>query len=460
MDLSLIRARLAVIDPSVLGSQIRGARVAAGLTQSDVAQGQLSISYLSRIESGKRRPDVALLDAIATRLDLDLDQLLGEGPPVLPVVLTPPVLDFAEIAVGLGDATSALQQLDAIDPDILSATDRWRVDMVRAQAFEAIGDLSAAIEALERLRSRETDEHSRIRLGMALSRCYRDHGEYANAIAAGETALQRADGLGLRACDESVQLTVTVAAAYFEQGSRELAVRMCRRAVETAEELGSVTARASAYWNASAMTKEQGRVAEAVPLARRALALLEHGSDNRNLCTLRAEVGHMELLLDPPEVAQAREHLESAQDDEMRMSHTSHVDTLRVRLGLARCDLLEGQLESAELAATALLTEVREISPLIESDALLLAAQVATARHDTEGARRHLLTATHRLIAAGNDRGAAERWMDLGALLDSVHEVAAAKDAYRACAVASGVRPSQVPAGPVVAVGAPARALP
>ena len=204
------------------------------------------------------------------------------------------------------------------------------------------------------------------------------------------------------------------------------------------------------------MTKEQGRVAEAVPLARRALALLENGSDNRNLCTLRAQVGQMELLLDPPDVSQAREHLEAAQDDEMRMSHTSHTDALRVRINLARCDLLEGLLDSAERAAATLITEVGDISPLIESEALLLAAQVATARGDTDGARRHLLTATHRLVAAGNDAGAAQRWMDLGALLDSVHEVSAAKDAYRASAVASGVRPSQV--SPTAAM-APAHAL-
>lgn len=440
------RTRLVRTDPAELGARIKAARIAGGLTQTDVAQGHLSVGYLSRIESGQRRPDVAMLEAIAKHLDLDLDDLLAEEEPV---AVEQPVLDFAEIAVRLGDAKSALDHLDMLNPTRLSAGDKWRVDMVRAQAFEAIGDLNAAIETLERLQSRDTDEPSRMKLGMALSRCYRDHGEYANAIRVGETSMKCADSLGLGACDEAVQLTVTVAAAYFEQGDRELAVRMCRRAVSTAEELGSAKARASAYWNASIMTMEQGHVAEAVPLARRALALLENGSDNRNLSALRNEVGQMELRLDPPEVAQAREHLEAARD-EMRMSHASHTDVLRVRLGLARCDLLDGLLESAEHAAAALLTEVGGFSPLMEADALLLAAQVASSQRDPEGARGHLLRAVHRLVAAGDDRAAAERWMDLGALLESVQEVSAAKDAYRASAVASGVRPSRLPASAVM----------
>ncbi len=247
VDLTEQRARLAEVDPAVLGARVRSARTAGGLTLRAVAQDLLSIGYLSRIESGKRRPDLAMLEAVARRLGLDMDQLLGDEAPDPAVQL---VLDFAEIAVGLGDAKSALEHLETLDREQLNLADAWRADMVRAQALEATGDLNGAIEALEALQSRNTDETSRMKLAMALCRCYREHGEYANAVRAGETPLERAKDLGLEACDESVMLTVTVALAYFDGGDRDHAVRMCRRAIATAEELGSVTARGAAYWNA------------------------------------------------------------------------------------------------------------------------------------------------------------------------------------------------------------------
>ncbi len=444
MDLSARRARLAGADPAELGATLKAARVAGGLTQGAVAQGHLSIGYLSRIESGQRRPGLALLEVVVARLDLDLDELLT--PPELAPVVPQPILDFAEIAVSLGDAESALGHLHTLDPTGLTDADRWRLDMVRAQACEATGDLNGAIETLERLQSRDTDELSRMTLGMSLSRCYRDHGEYANAIRAGETALQGADRLGLQACDESVQLTVTVAAAYFEQGDRELAIRMCRRAVATAEELGSVKARASAYWNASVMTMEQGRVAEAVPLARRALALLESGSDDRNLCTLRAEVGHMELLLDPPDVVGAREHLEAGprrDADESRLAHR-------------HAAVAAGPRALRPAGRPARLRRTRRRGPAGRGRGHLPPHRVRRAAAGRAGRRRTRSTPKSRAVTCSRPRIVWSQRGTTGARPSGGWTWArswnrstrwsAAKDAYRASAVASGVRPSLMPA--------------
>ena len=61
-------------------------------------------------------------------------------------------------------------------------------------------------------------------------------------------------------------------AAHFERGDTSHAVRLCRKAIARAESLGSPRARASAYWNASAMQARRGDVAAAVPLAYLTLA--------------------------------------------------------------------------------------------------------------------------------------------------------------------------------------------
>src|SRR3954465_1955149 len=66
------------IDAAELGRRIRHARGAAGLTQSPLAGADASAAYVSRIEAGQRRPEAGLLERMATRLDVGLEQLLGE----------------------------------------------------------------------------------------------------------------------------------------------------------------------------------------------------------------------------------------------------------------------------------------------------------------------------------------------------------------------------------------------
>jgi ribosome-binding protein aMBF1 (putative translation factor) len=45
------------IDPAELGQRIRAARVAKGWTQTQLAGDDISVGYVSRIESGQRRPN-------------------------------------------------------------------------------------------------------------------------------------------------------------------------------------------------------------------------------------------------------------------------------------------------------------------------------------------------------------------------------------------------------------------
>ena len=88
---------------------------------------------------------------------------------------------------------------------------------------------------------------------------------------------------------------MTLAAAYFEHGDVQYAVRLCRRAGGTADRAGSPKARASAYWDASVFESERGDLRTAVGLAGRALAMLGEGDDARNLARLRSQLGVMQL---------------------------------------------------------------------------------------------------------------------------------------------------------------------
>ena len=58
-----------------LAERLRNLRVAAGLTQSDLAGGRFSKEYLSQIERGKTRPTAETLEWLAARLGVDASYL-------------------------------------------------------------------------------------------------------------------------------------------------------------------------------------------------------------------------------------------------------------------------------------------------------------------------------------------------------------------------------------------------
>jgi tetratricopeptide (TPR) repeat protein len=279
----------------------------------------------------------------------------------------------------------------------------------------------------------------RAQAGIALSRVYRESGDLGRAIETGERVLADLTEAGLDSCDEAVQLAVTVAAAYFERGDAGHAVRICRSAIARAEALGSPRARASAYWNASAMQARRGDIQTAAPLAERALALLSEGQDARNLARLRTELGRLQLSLDPPDVEQARQNLEKA-DEELDWSSGAQVDKAWTRLGLARALFLAGDLAGSR----AMTIEVGELSaghaPLAEAEARALAGQAHAAEGDMAAAAGAFQEAVLLLSAIGADQGAAQLWFDLADLLEQVGQIDEAREAYKRAAVSTGLR--------------------
>src|SRR5580765_5368148 len=60
----------------VLGDRVRKLRVAAGLTQTDLAAGKFTKEYVSQIERSKTRPTVETVEWIAEQLGVDAGLLL------------------------------------------------------------------------------------------------------------------------------------------------------------------------------------------------------------------------------------------------------------------------------------------------------------------------------------------------------------------------------------------------
>ena len=387
-----------------LGARIKAARLAAGMTQTQLGAPEVTVSYVSRIESGRRRPDPRVLDAFAGRLGVPVEALLA-GPPVADEQESRLSVDFVALALELGDAADALSQAERLlaDRDV-PATFAERLQLLRGRALEMLGRLDEAVQAYEELLAAYPAGEFALGCGIALSRCYREWGDLGRAISVGEKLLATVADRGLAGGDEAIQLTVTVAAAYHERGDVGHAVRLCRQAIAVAEESGSPRSRAAAYWNASMMELQAGEVNGAVALASKALALLGGYADARNLARLRSQLGIMQMQLDPPELDDAVANL-SAAAQQMALSDAGQIDQLRNDLALAEAALMTGDVVRARDMAAGVFEQVPPDAPLLAADARTLQGQAAAAAGDVTAAAELFKHAVHLLTGVGADRG-------------------------------------------------------
>jgi transcriptional regulator with XRE-family HTH domain/Tfp pilus assembly protein PilF len=434
------------VDPGVLGARVRAARLRAGLTQTQLAHELMSTAYVSRIESGQRRPDPALLESLAQRLHVTVDELLLGADPDLVAELRVR-LDHAQLSLATGDARTALNQLTALleDPALASLADLCReVSYARAGAYESTGDLQSAIIALEDLAETPPRDLTWLEGMTALSRCYRESGDLVRAIEVGERARTFVEELGLDGVSEAIRLSLTVAAAYFERGDTAHASRLCRRAIDRAERLDSPLARASAYWNASIIESRSGNPGAALPLADRAMRLLEASEDARNVARLRTQLGILQLRTDPPDPAGALGVLVKARA-ELELTDANPADLADNALAQARAYFLLGDDVRATRRATESAAAAAGGSPLVTADAHVLRGQIAAREGDIETARSRYQRAILVLSGMGADRNAAQLWYELAGLLEEVGELQHALDAYRRAGASTGLVGSPTP---------------
>lgn len=429
------------IDPRLLGSRLRAARLARGWTQTDLAGDLVSVGYISRLESGQRRPLAHVLESLASRLDIAIDELL-RGPTARQQDAVKLSLDYAELALESGDlleAESRARETRDRARALPHVDLAGRATFLVARTLEVQGNIDDAILELEEIVEAPLTTLLSVKAAISLSRCYRESGDLHQAIDAGERVLRRLQDTPLDSTDEAVQLTVTIAAAYYDRGDTGHAVRLCRKAIDKADLLDSPQARASAYWNASVMEADRGSVRNAVPLAERALALLSEGEGGRNLARLRSTVADLQLQLDPPRLAEAHALLERA-DQEMRQSSASAIDLARNELVRARTYLLSGDFAQAASMSAGVQRAIDEVAPDLAADACSVEGQAWAASGDVTRAAACYRRAVMKLTGIGSDRGAGQLWFELAGLLEGVGDMDTARTAYRSAAASTGLR--------------------
>jgi tetratricopeptide (TPR) repeat protein len=335
---------------TTLGERLRALRLAAGLTQSELAAGRFSKEYISQIERGKTRPTHATVALLAERLGVDAT-FLERGVSVEEQTRVETELARAEALSEAHEYEDALEAFSEAWPGVEalgSPALELRALLGRSWALQQLGRVREALSLLQRARElAERPELSDVdraevlfRIGVArykLSSIGTAIALFGEALALAERSglpcdLLRADILGWRS------------RCYRRQRDYVAAREDVERALELAQGLGDRRAIANTYFQASLVAQREGHWLLSRTYAQRARELYQELNDERNVGRLLLNLGGLTLLLGDEE--RAVEHLEAAL--ERAVDADSPADIAQVLEGLAQVHLRRGEYERAE----------------------------------------------------------------------------------------------------------------
>lgn len=418
------------------GEALRALRRARNLTQAELAGDELSVSYISLLESNRRQPSDETVRLLAKSLGCLPEELYGEASVAAqPATLA---LRFADLSLAAGevaDARAGYEQVlrNGIEDPML----RIRTTLSLAQTLQREGRLGEAVEMYEScVRAGLVDPAHSVSLAAAQGwcRCLFELGELYRSIEVGTRALEELEQLGAEDSEQSVQLLATVANAWYELGELRQAENLLNEGLERAARVKSPLARGAIIWNASLVASERGHYLEALELADEALTVFRRGSDPRMLGMLLTSRGFMLLRMDPPRAQEAVTVLTEA------MAMLSVVPD-KVQQAYALTDLSRAHLALGDVAA-AVSTAERALELLGPSAhlecgrATVALASAVNAQGDADRARQLFTEAATILGALGATRSAARAWVELATTLADRGDLAGSVAAFRQGAAA------------------------
>lgn len=428
-------------NPSSVGERVRALRLSRKLSQSQLAGPDLSDSYVSLIESGKRTPTQGVITILAERLGCTAE-FLADG--AEPEHLTHGRLRLhqARLALLSGDSETAAARFAALAEH--TATDdpalSWYARYGRAEALERLGRVGEAIAALEELRERAEARPDRLPilpLITDLSRCYYRAGDLALSVELGEHALDRLRSFGLERGPEVLGVAAILILAYGEHGE-----------AETAEKLGARLADESAaeptpadYLNAGDAAAGQGFLGDAVYLCERAAWRGVRTEPAGERAWFALGYGELLLRLDPPRPDLAATMLARAE----RALTADPLARAMCGVSRARAAILgDRPAEALRLANDVLgvLPGIGDHSSVATARTHVVIGQARSRLDDREGARASFHTAGRALATMEPSREAARTWRELGDLLGELDDADGMADAYRRALESAGMHPS------------------
>ena len=299
-----------------LGDRLRQLRVAAGLTQTELAGDRFSKEYISQIERGKTRPTQDTVDWLALRLGVDAGYL-ANGVSADERARAEALLARADALMEERRYEDAVEAYRATYAAVLATSSpQLRVRLLAGEgiALAHHGEPRAALDLLNEARGLVEDESfsdlDRADVLYRLGICRYRLSSISTAVSLFDEALVLAERSGLP-CDElRAGIFGWRSRCYRRQRDFEAAREDVERALELAESMQHPRALGEAYFQASVLAERGGHWVLARTYAERAKAQYEVLAEQREVGRLHNNLGGLEFSLGRPE--QAIAHLKQA----------------------------------------------------------------------------------------------------------------------------------------------------
>ena len=336
-----------------LGDRLRLLRVAAGLTQTELAGDRFSKEYVSQIERGKTRPTAETVEWLAQRLNVD-PAFLASG------ISTDERSRVEALLVRAEALSKGYRYKEAVDAyeDVraaVSATNSVELD-VRARSGEAWarlqeGDVRTAIDLLNTARAltegsvfSDVDRAEIVfRLGVARYKL----ASTSTAVALLDEALSLAQRSDLPCDGLRSDIYHWRSRCHRRQRDFEAAREDVEHALELAQGVDDRRKMADAYFQASLVAERTGHWVLSRNYAERAKNLFQELDDERTVGRLLNNLGGLSLLLGKPH--EAIEQLKAS--FAVAVEADSQADAGQAVNGLATVHLRLGEWEAAEANA-------------------------------------------------------------------------------------------------------------
>jgi tetratricopeptide (TPR) repeat protein len=344
------RTRTGSAGEQKLGERLRELRVAAGLTQTDLAGERFSKEYLSQIERGKTRPTRETIEWLAEQLGVDPGYLESgvsyeERGRVEAALARAEALSqdarYDDAALEYANARAALLSLPTPELDVRMLTGEAWVKMQQGNVREALDQLARARNLTERAQFSDLDRADVLfRIGV----CRYKLSSISTSVSLLSEALALAERSGMPCDLLRSQIFDWRSRAYRRQRDWEAAREDVERALELAEGLSDARALGGVYFQASLIAERNGHWVLARSYAEKAKNCFDEIADSLNAGRLKNNLGGLAFLLGKPE--EAKRHLKEAFT--VLLENNSRADAAQVVLSLAEVHLGEKDYARAE----------------------------------------------------------------------------------------------------------------
>jgi tetratricopeptide (TPR) repeat protein len=336
---------------SRLGDRLRQLRVAAGMTQTDVAGMRFSKEYISQIERGKTRPTREAVEWLAQQLGVNAD-FLQSGVSTDERTRIEARLAQAEALSEATQQHEALEHVVDIKTAVLASGSpelELRMLAVEGWARQAVGEVREAIVLLTRARSiAEAPQFSDVERSDVLFRlgvCRWKLSSTATAVALFDEALLLADRSELPCDLLRSKILDWRSRCRRRQRDYEAAREDVERALELAEGIDDPRALAHVFFQASLIAEREGQWVSARGYAERARALYEEVDDHLDVGRMLNNLGGLNFLLGKP--TEALKYLEDSVKVLIEVGGRPE-EVANAVASLAHVQLDQGDLQAAE----------------------------------------------------------------------------------------------------------------